>query len=304
MNPPEEPKTAEQRPNPSSPHKRDLTVAAVTASFLIAIFGGSYAAKQLLESGAAVRTLQSARAETQAIKAPVPFLGPFAFHKKGVQECGPAVRLMEGALRNTKPKIRKAPPQNCVGKATKRQIQVFQKRHHIPQSGEYGLRTHRALASHYSKKQVGDLRFLADQKIRKLHYITIGIITAHAKTFERRMQYCDFGSLSSCGQRGVWPRWPDVPHHTDCSGYVSWVYFQAGLPNPNGSGVGSTRTLIYHGTPITHNGPLHVGDLIFYGSNTHVAIYIGHGLVSSHGQAYINIHPYNYRPIYAVRRYF
>lgn len=287
-------------------HKRDLTTASIVAAVIIALFVGGTVAKNLRHSDAAVTasSRSGAAAEAQLAKAPVPFLGPFAYHKKGVAECGKAVRLMEGALKNTKPVIRKAPPANCIGTATKKQLIVFQKRHGIPPSGEYGLRTHKALSPLYTTKQVGDLKFLADQKIKKLHYTTIGIVTSHAKVFENRMIYCDAGSLAHCGNRGVWPAWPDVPRHTDCSGYVSWVYFQAGLPNPNGVGVGSTRTLIYHGVPIGHNGPLHVGDLIFYGSNTHVAIYIGHGLVSSHGQNYINIHVYNYRPIYAIRRYF
>lgn len=283
--------------------KRDFTAAAIAAAFVIALGGGTLAVKNLVFSGAA-QTAAGANPKLQAARAPVPFLGPFGYHVKGVAQCGPAVRLMEGALRNTKPPIRHTKAANCVGLATARQIKVLQSRHSIPQTGIYGQRTHNALAPRYTKEQVGDLRFLADQRIRALRYQTIGIVTAHAKIFEKRMQYCDFGSLSSCSHRGVWPAWPDVPHHTDCSGYVSWVYFQAGLPNPNGSGVGTTKTLIYHGAPIPHNGPLHVGDLIFYGSNTHVAIYIGHGLVSSHGQAYINIHPYNYRSIYAVRRYF
>lgn len=283
--------------------KRDLTAASIAAALVLAVGGGSLAVKNLVFSGAAT-TAALQNPALQAVKAPVPFLGPFAYHKKGVQECGPAVRLMEGALRNTKPPIRKGPAANCVGPATVKQIKTFQLRHSIPSSGIYGSVTHAALASHYTKAQVGDLKFLADQRIRKLRYQTIGIVTAHAKLFEHRMIYCNNGSLASCGLRGVWPAWPDVPHHTDCSGYVSWVFFQAGLPNPNGSGVGTTKTLIYHGSPIPHNGPLHVGDLVFYGANTHVAIYIGHGLVSSHGQNFISIHPYNYRSIYAIRRYF
>lgn len=279
--------------------------SAAALALIVAVIGGGIAGKQIFSSNASTLIAAStANVQAQNAKAPVPFLGPFAQHHKGYAQCGSAVRLMEGALRNTKPPVRKAPAQNCVGTATTKQLRVFQKRHGIEPSGIYGLRTHKALAPRYTKEQIGDLRFLADQKIRKLHYQTIGIVTAHAKVFESRMIYCNAGSLASCGQRGVWPAWPDVPHHTDCSGYVSWVYFQSGLPNPNGSGVGTTKTLIYHGSPIPHNGPLHVGDLVFYGSNSHVAIYIGHGLVSSHGQNFINIHPYNYRSIYAIRRYF
>ena len=76
------------------------------------------------------------------------------------------------------------------------------------------------------------------------------------------------------------------------------------MPNPNGSGVGNTTSLVTHGVRVGRAENLHIGDLIFYGSNTHVAIYIGHGFVSSHGRPGIDIHPDGYRPIYAIRRYF
>lgn len=286
--------------------KGRLQGAAAAAAILIALVGGSVAAKQLLESGAA--TTASSRkglpAIVQAVKSPVPFLGPYAKDKKGYAECGPGVKLMEGALQRTKPPIRRAKPANCIGNATVKQIKTLQARHHLPQTGIYGLRTHRALAPSYGPGQRAALVKLATARRDALRRSTILVVTSHAKTFERQMIYCDHGSLASCSHRGDWPPWPGVPHHTDCSGYVSWVLFQAAGLNPNGTGVGTTKTLIYHGIPIGRNGPLKVGDLIFYGANTHVAIYIGHGLVSSHGRNFIDIHPYGYRPIYGIRRYF
>lgn len=280
--------------------------AAATAAVLLALVGGSVAAKQLLESGAATTAskVRGLPAAIQNVDSPVPFLGPYAKDHKGYAECGPGVKLMEGALQRTTPPIRKAKPANCIGVATVHQIQTLQRRHKLPPSGIYGLRTHKALSHAYGPGQRSALVKLATARRDALRRSTILVVTSHAKVFERRMIYCNAGSLASCGLRGVWPAWPDVPHQTDCSGYVSWVLFQAAGLNPNGSGVGTTKTLVYHGIPIGRNGPLKVGDLIFYGANTHVAIYIGHGLVSSHGRNFIDIHPYGYRPIYAIRRYF
>jgi hypothetical protein len=281
--------------------------AGVGLAVAAAIAAGTLVARDQLVSTSAVHTAgENVRVAEQNAKAKVPFNGPFARNHKGITECGPSVRLMSGALRKTKPPIRKTPAANCVGLATERQLKAFQKRHDIPQSGIYGTRTHAALAHAYTKKQIVDLAYLARKHVLAVRYATIVLVTAHAKLLEARMQYCNNGSLGFCTLRTVWPPWPDVPHNADCSAYVQWVYFQSGLPNPNGFGVGSTKTLINHGVTVPPGAPLHIGDLVFYGANnSHVAIYTGHGLISSHGQARIRIAPYGYRkPIYSIKRYF
>jgi cell wall-associated NlpC family hydrolase len=294
--------------------KRDWNVALVTAALLVALFGGSYAAKRLIESGAATNRFaaQQRYASLQQRYGPgrVPFLGPFSINRKVGRRCGQDVRLMEGALRRTRPPVRRTKPQLCIGPPTVRQIKTFQRRHHIPPTGIYGKRTHKALAPRYTKRMAADLSYLAARRLRALRIQTIGVVTAHAKAYAYRMQYCNYGSLSSCGLRWIWPPWPDVPRHTDCSGYVTWVYYQSGLPDPNANGYrgGFTGTLVAHGRPVPPNGPLHVGDLVFNGpsayNTTHVSIYIGHGLTSGHGRAGISIHPWNYRFVVAIRRYF
>lgn len=273
----------------------------VAGSMIVAALGGGIASHSLIGSNAAETAFNLAQRNTAA---QVPFLGPFAADKKHGTVCGPAVRLMEGALRRTTPPVRKSKAANCVGVATTNQLKVFQRRHHIPPSGIYGKRTHLALAHAYSKQQLLDLIYLDRQRADALHKQTILVATSHAYALRGLMGYCNHGALRDCSLRGVWPAWPDVPRHTDCSGYVQWVYFQAGLPNPNGSGVGNTHSLVLRGTAVKVNGPLKVGDLVFYSyNNSHVAIYIGHGLVSSHGRPGIDIHPYGYRPIFAIRRY-
>lgn len=305
----------EKLPAPVVAKKKGRRQGAIAgAAVVIALFGGSYAAKELVLSGAAVTASSQSGAAAQlraaAASPTAAYLGPFARNPKKGKVCGPEVRLMEGALRRTVPPVRTTKPANCIGVATERQLRKFQTRHHIPPSGIYGLRTHRALAPRYTKEARADLAYLAAKRLLKLRIDTIGIVTAHAKALESRMVYCEFGQLRVCGRRYVWPTWPDVPRHTDCSGYVAWVYYQSGLADPNGLHFtgGFTGTLVAHGSPVSPNGPLQVGDLIFNGpsasNTTHVSIYIGHGLSSGHGKFGIQIHPWNYRTVVAIRRYF
>lgn len=296
------------------PSRTHVQGALVGGAIAVALVGGGYAAKNLVESGASRATSQGRYAELQrnaaSGKRTIPFLGPFARLKKNGRVCGPEVRLFEGAMRRTTPPVRKTKAQNCFGVATERQLKILQRRWKIPPSGIYGLRSHRALAHAYSNQQIADLRYIRTTRIRAAKYAEISTITAHAKAYEGRMVYCNYGSLSSCGLRWSWPAWPDVPRHTDCSGYASWVYYEAGLPDPNGLGYtgGFTGTLVRGGAPIKPNGPLHIGDLIFNGpsasNTTHVSVYIGRGLSSGHGRFGIQIHQWNYRPVVAIRRYF
>lgn len=70
---------------------------------------------------------------------------------------------------------------------------------------------------------------------------------------------------------------PPLPVKTDCSGFATLCYKAAGLPDPNGlgySGQGYTGTLELHGKPTKNPQP---GDLAFWSSPDHVAVYIGGG---------------------------
>lgn len=289
-------------------HKtRNLVVGLLLA---VTVAGGLVANHQVT-GGASVLGNRQDLARLQLVNtslATVPYLGPFAADKKHGKVCGPEVKAMEGALIHAK--FRKGTAANCVGIPTKKQLIAFQRAKKIPVSGIYGLRTHKALSPYYTKQQRADLQYTI--KIRQLELkrnLILGI-TAHAQAYQGRMQYCNNGSLSSCGLRWNWPAYPDVPHNTDCSGFVTWVYFQSGLPDPNGNSYrgGFTGTLVVHGVPVAPGGPLHIGDLVFNGpsasNTTHVSIYIGHGLTMGHGKFGIQIHAYAYRTIVAIRRYF
>lgn len=93
---------------------------------------------------------------------------------------------------------------------------------------------------------------------------------------------------------------------TDCSGFVTGVYYHFGVDLRDGGGT-STYTLINKGTKVNSISEAKPGDLIFYGTeNSHVAMYMGNdqivhaqctkcGIVTSP-----NASTYNH--IYGIRR--
>lgn len=100
-------------------------------------------------------------------------------------------------------------------------------------------------------------------------------------------------------------RFGKLPLTTDCSGFATYCYKAAGLPDPNGLGyryLGYTGTLLAHaqkaGKILTDVSKALPGDLIVYGPGTgeHVAIIVEAGrdpLTVSHGQesepAYVRV---------------
>jgi peptidoglycan hydrolase-like protein with peptidoglycan-binding domain len=84
-----------------------------------------------------------------------------------------------------------------------------------------------------------------------------------------------------------------LPMRTDCSGYVSLAFKDAGLPDPNGehwSGLGYTGTLLQHGRRITQ-AMTKPGDVVVFGAfpGHHTAGVLermpdGDLLLASHGQ--------------------
>ena len=86
------------------------------------------------------------------------------------------------------------------------------------------------------------------------------------------------------------------PHHCDCSSTTTWLLWDAmgrpygvrDLVNGTNWSRGYTGTQYNHGKQVKHDSNLKIGDLIFYGDQgggvpEHVAMYIGGGMVFSHG---------------------
>ena len=91
----------------------------------------------------------------------------------------------------------------------------------------------------------------------------------------------EFPRTCDCSSTAYWMLW-DAMHRPysvrDLVCHVGW--------NPNG--VIYTGTQYQHGIPVVHDENLKIGDLIFYGTQgggipEHVAIYVGGGMVFSHG---------------------
>lgn len=101
---------------------------------------------------------------------------------------------------------------------------------------------------------------------------------------------------------------PKLSVWEDCSSECTYEDWLVGWPDPNGlgyNGSGYTGTMIRHGWLVANP---QVGDKVFYGpgrwSITHVAEYIGGGMVHSHGsESGPEPHPINYRPVRQIRRY-
>lgn len=107
--------------------------------------------------------------------------------------------------------------------------------------------------------------------------------------------------------------------HGDCSSTGTWLLrnvayrfgFHEDVFNGEHYDGGYTGTLIKHGRPVHYDKNLRFGDLIFYGNQgggvpEHVAVYIGGGMVWSHGSdaGPFKLH-IDYRPDrVAARRYF
>lgn len=306
-----------------APQRAHYVGAIVALIVGLALILGSIGAKDLLVSGAAVKSSENTaltqtfgqqQQEARARATSYPFLGPYSYNAKHI-ECGAGIRLMEGALHHLPKPVRTAKPALCFGKATRAEIIVFQKRLHYKPTGVYTLATHQQLVKRggYSKTAQQGLLFIVQKRAIAVHTAlvakerrTVQIVAAHvALVGGRTLTY------SQSGSRSYFPAYPRIPPATDCSGMATYILYQAGVGASvgyfgPGSSVGWTGTLKSQGTPVARGATLEPGDLIFYGyapNWSHVAVYIGRGLVVSHGQTGVDEPPYNYRPVGEIRRY-
>lgn len=100
---------------------------------------------------------------------------------------------------------------------------------------------------------------------------------------------------------------PRTPDYLDCSGLAISCYWanslEQKLGNANALGYGNTWSLANYGTAI-RSSQLQPGDLVFYGNCSHVAVYVGDGMVVSHGSYPMRHVNFRYRhDLWGYRRY-
>jgi cell wall-associated NlpC family hydrolase len=201
---------------------------------------------------------------------------------------GRDVRAVQRALRKAgfRPKADKIT--NVFDAALEAQVKEFQRARGLPDvDGEVGTDTYAALAPHFDAfsrllleraAKAGEEATTTRQKI---------VAAAHCGYANReRVRYTQTAQRMEGVRRRLLP--PTCPEFEDCSSFVTWCYFAAGAPDPNGlayNGFGYTGTQIGQGQETSRPKP---GDLVFYGHSktdiNHVTLYVGNGKVISHGQ--------------------
>jgi cell wall-associated NlpC family hydrolase len=95
------------------------------------------------------------------------------------------------------------------------------------------------------------------------------------------------------------------PGTTDCSGLTICAFKRAGWGDPSGNkydGSGFTESLRSHGTKVGI-ATIQRNDLVHYNNPEHVALYVGNGMVISHGGQGDPVKvKMSYRPIFEVTR--
>lgn len=167
-----------------------------------------------------------------------------------------------------------------------RALKKFQTAHHLRADGIYALATHRALAPSfdgYGAWLIGSTpQRSGDDDVRARIVAAMTVLYHHRE----QVHY----TMTAKRMQGVREklRPPRFPQWEDCSSSSTWAYWIAGAPDPNAlgyNGQGWTGTLCQHGRHISLD-QAQPGDLVFYGPGApwhHVAVYIGHGRVLSHG---------------------
>lgn len=282
-----------------------LALAVVIILAIVVTDQATSATKPPAKKATVVFGKAQAEAHKAAVTKPpiVPFIRTLSVGMKGCK-C-PTVFQLQRALKAAHVRPAKVKSTGYYGVQTGKEVAAFQRAHHIkPVTGRYGVKTHKALTKYYDKQ--GRQRLIAVAQSRKLSARLAAFVTV---TTHARVVGGNTLTYSQSGSRGYLPAYPRLPPATDCSGYVTWVFHSVGLSDPNGFGyspVGWTGTLAKHGVVVSAS-KVRIGDLVFYGGGYpfgHVTVYVGHGMVSSHGSRGIKLVPITYRPVSQVRRYF
>lgn len=220
---------------------------------------------------------------------------------------GPMQRALQewGKTRKNDDKVRKYGPTGVWAKPTTAQLKHYQDAAGLDQTGIYGPHTHRKLAKWYTDggakilQRIAAERAEAQKRARMVYWCrtTAGKDWIYSgpgsPTISKRMDIVR-NDIKNPARGGIFE---------DCSSGATGLAYLSKLPDPNRNGYagwGNTTTMIANRAhlPLSQLQP---GDYVFYGTSifhiTHVAIYLGNGLVWSFGsEPTPRILKLNYRP--------
>ena len=205
-----------------------------------------------------------------------------------VGSIGRDVRAIQRALRKAGFRPKSDPTTDTFDERLKEQVTEFQRARGLtPADGEIGADEHSALRQFIDA--FGRLLIRRAAKAAAEANTTRKKIVAAARLcFEHRdeIHYTqDLGLRMDGVRRQLKP--PQFPVQEDCSSFVTWCYFAADAPDPNGNDYnlnGFTGDQAPRGTEVT---TARLADLVFYGPSrgeiNHVNLYVGGGKIIGHG---------------------
>lgn len=174
-------------------------------------------------------------------------------------------------------------PTSIYGQRTIAAVEAYQKRHNLPVHALYDRATHHSLVT--SKGWDGFCDWLMNSVVLPKPNHRKDAVSAFMYAYSRRPLHYTMSS-----GRDDWLQLkahiPHYPRQTDCSGMFHWCYWTKGLIDPSNyswRAVGWTGSMIEHGRRVSSPG---IADAVFYGVSripSHVAMYVGNGMVLSHG---------------------
>jgi hypothetical protein len=204
-----------------------------------------------------------------------------------VGSVGRDVRAIQRALRKARFRPKSDPTTDRFDERVKAQVIEFQRARGLtPADGEIGADEYVAL------KQFIDAfgRMLIQRAAKaaaEANTTRKKIVAAARLCFEHRdeIHYTQSTKRMDGVRRKLKP--PQFPVQEDCSSFVTWCYFAADAPDPNGNNYdlnGFTGDQAPRGTEVTTP---RLGDLVFYGPSrseiNHVNLYVGGGKIIGHG---------------------